>query len=142
MRLLSRCAPAPTRAGEELLPQRIEDDPVLHAAAHAARNGDREHRKAVDEVRGAVERIDDPLRVALAAAAAFLGEDRVTRIRLADDLDDLALGGPVDVGDEVVAALGRHLEAVEPRHAADDELARAARGAYRDVEKCVHDHLA
>jgi len=60
----------------------------------------------VQKVGGTVERIDDPHGLVLAAAAAFLGEEGVLRIVAADDGDDLRLGRVVDLGDEVVAALG------------------------------------
>ncbi len=90
---------------EDLLAQRIVDDAVLDLAR--ARDGDRhgEHRKAVHVVRRAVERIDDPLILVVAARAALLGEDRVLGIVVADDLDDRFLGRAIDLSDELVAAL-------------------------------------
>ena len=70
--------------------------------------------------------------------AAFLGEDGVVGIVLVDDVDDLALGGAVDLADKVVAALGGDREALEPVEAADDDFAGAARGAHGDIEKRMH----
>ena len=90
------------------------------------------------EVRGAIERIDDPERIVLAARAAFLRENGMIGVRLVDDGDDVAFGGAVDFSDEVVAALRCDLQAVEARHAANDDLARAACRAYGDVEKWLH----
>jgi len=52
----------------------------------------------VQEIGGAVERVDDPARLVRAAGAALLGEDRVLGIMVADDGDDLALGGAIDLG--------------------------------------------
>ena len=68
---------------EDLLPQRIVDDAVLELAF--ARDADRHGklREAVQIVRRAVERIDDPLVFVLAGRAAFLGEDRVLGIVIA-----------------------------------------------------------
>ena len=62
-------------------------------------------------------------------------------IELADLPDDFALRRLVDLGDEVVAALGRDLQALEPIHAADDDFAGAACGANGDVEERVGRHL-
>jgi hypothetical protein len=92
----------------------------------------------MQEVGGAVERIDDPERVVLAARAAFLREDGVLGVVPADDVDDLPLGGPVDLADVVVAALRRDGERLEPIEAADDDFAGAARGADCDIEERVH----
>ena len=63
---------------------------------------------------------------------------RVFGIVLVDDVDDLALGGAIDLADVVVAALGGDLEALEPYQAADDDLAGAARGAHGDIEQWMH----
>ena len=70
------------RGGEELLAHGIVDHRVLQPPAVLDRDRHREGRKAVQEIRGAVERIDDPDVLALAAAAAFLGEERVVRDEL------------------------------------------------------------
>ena len=59
-------------------------------------------------------------------------------ICLMDGGDNLPFGGMVDFRDEVVAALRCDLQAVEARHAANDDLARAARRAYGNVEKWLH----
>jgi len=132
---------AAARGGEELLAHRVVDDAVLHAAAHAAADGHAEVREAVQEVGGAVERVDDPLDGVAGAAlartgdrAALLAEEGVVGIGAADGGDDVRLGHLVDLADEVVAALARHLERVEAVEAADDEVRGAARGAHGDVE--------
>ena len=72
------------------------------------------------------------------AAAALLGEERVIGMAAADGRDDLRLGLAVDVGDEVVAALGVDLQGVETREALHDEVAGAPRGAHADIEKWLH----
>ena len=106
MRRPSSCAPSPRDGGEELLAQRVVDHRVLEPAAHLAGDRDREHREAVQEVRGAVERIDDPEVLVAAAAAAFLREESrgPGYIRRMVSMMSL-LGRVVDLGDEVVAAL-------------------------------------
>src|SRR3984957_1331347 len=126
------------RGGEHFLAHRIVDDADLEFAALLYRDRYREHREAVQEVGGAVERIDDPDGIVVAAAAAFLGQDRVLGIVLVNNVDDVALSGAVDFADVVVATLGGDLQALQPYQAADDHLAGAARGAHGDIEQWVH----
>ena len=93
----------------------------------------------MQEIRGAVERVDDPGVIVARGGAAFLGEEAVSRVGLADRRDHDLLGGAVDFADEVVAALladGQRADAVEAAH---DDVAGAPRGADRDVEQRVHD---
>ncbi len=70
------CAVA-ARGGEELLAHGVVDDGVLEPAAVLDRDRYRERREAVQEIGGAVQRIDDPNVLALAAAAALLAEKRM-----------------------------------------------------------------
>ena len=49
------------------------------------------------------------------AAAALLGEKGVIGMAAPDGRDDLRLGLAVDVGDEIVAALGVDFERIETR---------------------------
>ena len=98
---------------EDLLAQRVVDDAVLELALARDADRHRELREAVQVVRRAVERIDDPLVLVVAARAAFLGEDRVLGVVVADDLDDRGLGGLVDLRDELVAAFLDDLERLE-----------------------------
>ena len=65
------------RCGEEFLAHGIVDDRMLQAAPVLDRDRDRERREAVQEIGRAVERIDDPDVLAVAAAAALLGEKRM-----------------------------------------------------------------
>ncbi len=89
---------APARRREDLAPHQVVHHGMLELAAVLAGDGDREHREAVQEVGGAVERVDDPDRLAVAALdfAAFLGEERMLRIVLADVADDLGFRRLVD----------------------------------------------
>ena len=72
------------------------------------------------------------------ALAALLGEKGVLRVVAADGGDDLAFGGVIDLGDEVVATLGSHRERLQAVQAADDDLAGTARGAHGNIEKRLH----
>src|SRR5690554_2421764 len=81
------------RGGEQFLAQRVIYHAVLHAAAALYADRHRELRKAMQEVRRAVQRIDDPGELFLLAGfaarmTAFLGEHRMLRIVLANDFDD------------------------------------------------------
>ena len=60
------------------------------------------------------------------------------RVVAADDGDDLALGGVIDLGHEVVTPLGGDGERLEAIETADDHFAGAARGAHGNVEKRLH----
>jgi len=59
----------------------------------------------------------------------------VLRVGLADHRRDFRFRLAVDLRDEVVAALGRHVEAAYAIHVADDEVSGAAGGAHGDVEQ-------
>ena len=54
---------------------------------------------------------------------------------MADRLDDLALGRAVDLGDEIVPALGGDLQAFQAVETADNDFAGAPSGFYGYVEK-------
>ena len=70
------------RGGEDLLAHRIVDHRVLELPADLAGDRHRERREAVHEVRGAIERIDDPDGCRCRrCCAAFLGEDGVVGIQ-------------------------------------------------------------
>ena len=92
----------------------------------------------MQEVGRAIQRIDDPQRLVLAAAAAFFGEKRMLRIEPADAADDLLLGRMVDLGDEVVAPLGGDGQRLQAVQAPYDELAGAACGPHGYIEKRLH----
>ena len=71
-------------------------------------DGDAVLGEAMDEVGGAVQGVDHPLKVCPVTLAAdfagFLGENAVIRVGLEDDFDDALFGSPVPLGDEVVHA--------------------------------------
>ena len=123
---------------ENLLPQRVVNDAVLELALASDADRHGELREAVQVVRRSVERIDDPLILVVAGRAAFLGEDRMVGIVVADDLDDRGFGGLIDLRDELVAAFLDDLERLELVHLANHDLAGAARRANCDVDHAVH----
>jgi hypothetical protein len=72
------------------------------------RDRHRVDREAVQEVGGAVQRVDDPGELAVLGAmlaAGLLGQDAVAGVGLEQRLDDGLLGRLVDLGDEVVGPL-------------------------------------
>src|SRR6185312_12587624 len=93
------------RGGEKFLPHGVVDDGVLQAALVLERDRYGEGGEAVQEIRGAVERVDDPDEFVVAAAAAFLGEKGMLRVAAANGGDDVRFGLAVDVRDEIVAPL-------------------------------------
>ena len=99
---------------------------MLETAAVLNGNGYGENRKAMQEIRRAVERVDDPDELVASAAATFLAEKAVVGMRPADRLDDLALRHVVDFAHEVVAALRAHTERRNPVDVANDQVAGAS----------------
>src|SRR5258705_193586 len=70
--LVVQVGAAPARGGEQIVARRIVDDRLRDHAAVAQRDGNAILREAVDEIGGAVERVDDPLVFRLSGCAAFL----------------------------------------------------------------------
>ncbi len=105
------------RGGEKFLAHGIVDHGMLQAALLLDRNGHGEGRETVQKIGGAVQGVDDPHEFIVAAAARFLGENRMLRMAAADRRDDVRLGLAVDVGHEVVAALAVDFQRIEPRQA-------------------------
>jgi hypothetical protein len=84
----------------------------------------------VDEVGGAVERVDDPQVLAVLGAmlaARLFGQDCVAGVGGQQGFDDRLLGRLVDLGDEVVDALGRYLQQIDVERRTVDDRARRAR---------------
>ena len=86
--VVQECAAA-TRGGEQVVAGRVVDHGLRHDTL--MREGDRHAvvRKAMDEIRGAIEWIDDPLVFGLVVRLArFFGEDRVIRVGGRQRIDD------------------------------------------------------
>ena len=70
----------------------------------------------MQEVGGAIQRVDDPDELAVLRAmlaAGFFGQDGVTGVGGEQDLDDRGLSRLVDLGHKVVGPLGGDLEQVQ-----------------------------
>ena len=96
----------------------------------------------MQEVRRAVERIDDPEGVALARTPAFLGQEGMVGVALADDLDDLGLSRMIDFADEVVAPFRGNRQGFEAVETADDDFAGGPGGPDGDIEKRLHGKMS
>ena len=99
---------APARGRKKLVAGRVVHDGLRDVAAMPQADRHGVLGKAVNEIGGAVERIDDPkvVRVASGSACArLLGQDRVIRVGCRQRRNDGLLRGPIDFGDEVAAAL-------------------------------------
>ena len=123
---------------EQFAALRVEHDADFRAAPMAAGDRDGELRETVQEVRGAVERVDDPGVVVALRGAALLGEEAVRRVGLADGRDQDLFRGAVDFAHEVVAVLLADRERADAIEASHDDVAGAACGADRDVEQRMH----
>jgi hypothetical protein len=91
-------------------------------------------RDAVDEVRGAVDGIDEPAMLAIATGnrACLLHHQAIGRARLAQFLLQDALGALVGLGHEVGRAFQRHLEIFDLAKVALHRSRGLARGIDHD----------
>src|SRR5437016_4851408 len=123
--------------GEELLAHRIIHDPGDDFAAIDEAQAHREHRKAVSEIGGPVERIDIPaiIRAGL-LAAALLAHDSVPGEMGAQAIDDERLRAPVGVGHEVRGPLVRNLAGMVEE--LREQSARLARNLDRRIQVGLH----
>ena len=111
---------------EHLVGDRIEDEGGDKLALALQRDGDGELRNAVQEIRGAVDGIDDEaVRLVLAFDGARLFDQKaITGPRLAQLLDENAFGALVGGGDEIGGAFARHLQIFQLAEIADQPLCR------------------
>ena len=116
--------PLPRSGGERLAAQRVVHDGGERVPRVAAGDRDGPLRDAVEEVDGAVERIDDPFEAARAhGSRALLAEQAVARPLAAQEADDQRLGVAVGIRDRiglralVVDPGGRVVEALDEQRA-------------------------
>ena len=103
----------------------------------------------MDEIGGAVERIDDPdvfvfvvvFIVQIGRGAGFFSQDCVAWICAQQDFDDGLFGGAVDFGHEIVMLFFFDFEQVEIERAAIDDGSAAARGFDRRIKHWMHDFI-
>ena len=124
--------------GEQLLAAGVVDDAHLELVADLQGDRHREHGKAVQEIGGAVERVDDPHELVARVVPAFLGQEAVVRIALADAVDDRRFRGEVHLGHELVARLGADVEIGDTVQVAQCGVAALACGLYGRVQQCLH----
>jgi hypothetical protein len=100
-------------------------------------DGDGPMRDAVQEVGGAVERIDDPAVRAVDAddLAALFHEEAVTGARLGQLAVDHILGFVVGGADEVARPLHRHLQVLHLAEVAGKPAPRLARGGDHHIHQ-------
>ena len=98
----------------------------------------------MQEIGGAVERVDDPGMglVGTLAAAAFLAEEAITRARALKLLAQNFLGAPVGGGDEIRRPLERHLQMLDLAEVALERARGLARGLDHDIEESGSEHGA
>ncbi len=103
---------------------------------------DRELRNAVQEIGGAVERIDDPgmALVGALARAAFLADEAVAGSRFREVGVEHLLGALVGERDEIGRALQRDLQMLDLAEVALQAAAGAARGLDHDVDEGGIEH--
>src|SRR5690606_32710083 len=70
--------------------------------------------------------------------AAFLGQETMAGIGIAQRLDDGRLGGVIDAGDVVVVSLDGGLDAFEAREAAHDDVTGTTRGLDGGIQVGMH----
>ena len=118
--------------------------PATIVPSRSQPDGNAELRNAVQEIGGAVERIDDPgvRLVGAFAAAAFLADEAVARTRLVEFRVERLLGAAVGGGDEIRRAFERNLQLLDFAEIALERAARFARGGDHHVEQCGVGHGA
>src|SRR5450830_1121270 len=126
--------------GEQVVAAGVVDDGLFDLAAHRQRDADAVHGKTVDEVGGAVERIDDPDEFRVFGAmrlARFLGQDAVARVGREKGLDDDVLGRLIDFRHKVIHLLLRDAHGFDIECRAVDDGASGACGLDGHVEHGV-----
>jgi len=128
--------------GEQVVADRVVDDGLRDHAALLQRDRDAVVGVAVQEIGGAVDRIDDPdvlaVVVQVRGRTRFLAEDGVVGVGFQQRLDDGLFRGLVDVGNEVVVAFFADGDAVEVERSAVDDGRGAAGGLDGRVEHGMH----
>ena len=126
--------------GEQVVAARVVNDGLFNLALHGQRNTHAVHREAMDEVGGAVQRVDDPDVVGVLCtlgAAGFFGEDAMSWVGGEQRLDDHFLSRVVHFGDEVVDLLLRNPHRFHVERGAVDDGASGACGLDGHVDHGV-----
>ena len=123
--IVEECALA-ALGDEQFLVHRIVDHPGDDRSFAFERDRDRELRDAVQEIRGAVERIDDPDmgRIGARLQPAFLTEKSVARTRPRQLRVENLLGATIGGGNEIRRTLQRYLQVFDLAEIAPQARAR------------------
>jgi hypothetical protein len=132
---------ATATGGEFFATNRIEHDRMFELAAIFARNRHREMRNAVNEVGGAVERVDDPaiFGIAGATAASFFAEECVIGVGFSQQRNNFALGCSIDLGNEIVRGFFIDADFVDLIGGARNEFAGLTGSFESDGEHRLHE---
>ena len=128
---------ASARGSKQVIAGRVIDNRLLDATLDRQRNADAVNREAVNEVGGAVQRVDDPHEVGVfgaVLAARLFGQNAVARVGGQQRFDDGSFGGVVDLGDEIVGLLGRYANRLNVECSAVDDGTGRARSLDGHVE--------
>ena len=113
------------------------DAPSLHRG-----NGNAEVGNTLNEIEGAIERIDNPVELSLRVQLTrFFAADAVFRVRLVEGVGNDLLRLPIDVGDEIVDGLLRNLELVATIHGLENDRRGLTGGAERNASLWLHERF-
>ena len=129
-----------TRGGEQVVAAGIVDHRLLHLAAHGERNAHAIDRETVDEVGGAIERVDVPDEIAVGIAmrlTGFFGKETVLRVGGMEDIDDGVFGLLVHFGHIVIDLLLAHADGLDVQGGTVDDGASGARSLDGHIEHGV-----
>jgi len=146
--VIEKGATAPTGC-EQFVPIGVVDHPLGDHAALHQRDRDRILRQTVDEVRGAIERIDNPDMLAQSGIAldwaslsvdvtGLFAQNRVAGEGAKQRFDDRVFGCPIDFGDKVVGLFTGNADGVDIERRAGDDSACATRGSNPDIDHRMH----
>lgn len=131
---------SPFGGGEEVVACWVVNDGLFNLALDSQRNAHAVHRQAVDEVGGAIQRVNDPdkIRVLRAMhATRFFGPDGVTGVGTQQGFDDEFFRGLVHFGHEVIDLFLRHADRFHVKGGAVDDGAGSAGGLHGHVDHGV-----
>ena len=129
--------------GEGLLIGGIEDQSRHQLALALERDGDGENRNGVQEVGGAIERIDDPPMRVIGPLdlAALLHQEAVAGARVGQLGEEDLLGAGVGGADEIGRAFERDLELLHLAEVARKAAARLAGGGEHHIHQRRGGHV-
>ncbi len=121
----------PARSAVEVPARHVEHHAVFDATAHHERDAHRVGRIAVDEVGGAVQRIDDPDMVSARRSVRLrrlFRAHRMLRKRAQQRAQDDALRGDIHLRDEIVGLLATDLQRLRIGGGVADQFGGGPRG--------------